>query len=66
MPIEVPPAPREHKITITDLPGHPVFALTVKCTCGTTLYAVSVGQAEGHKQFHLAQIKRQEALNASK
>lgn len=55
-----------HDITITDLVGHPFFSLVVKCSCGATLYAVDIAQAEDHKQWHLTHVKRLEALANAK
>jgi hypothetical protein len=58
--------PDKHYITITDLIGHPFFTLAVRCSCGSTMYAVSIAQAEQHKQFHLDHVKRLEALRNGK
>lgn len=55
----------KHVMQILDLKGHNLFPLQVKCSCGTTLYAVDIQQAEEHKQWHLVQVKRQQAQEVS-
>ena len=55
-----------HEVTIKDLLGHQFFSLVVKCSCGATMYAVNITQAEEHKQWHLDHVKRLEGLKNAK